>query len=73
MCKTDLTYVVIWNPNVQDHGGILCICACSTVLASQEMEPNLNPGRQCLMRKKLSLLLVSIHIMHIKMWFGYKN
>jgi hypothetical protein len=41
MCKRDLTSLVIWNCNVQDHGGILCMCTYSRELASQQMEPNL--------------------------------
>jgi hypothetical protein len=53
MCKTDLMYVVIWNPNVQDHGDILCMCACSTVLASQEIEPNLKSWQALFNEKEI--------------------
>jgi len=44
---------VIRNPNVQDHGGILCICACSTVLASQEMDPNLKSWQAMFNEKEI--------------------
>jgi hypothetical protein len=60
MCKTDLTYVVIWNSCVQDHGGILCIFVYSTVLACRQMEPNLTTW-QTLCDKKVIIFAAGIN------------